>query len=173
MNRKARRQNERQKTRRKRKLDWNKIANEFISILKIIVVFVLILAGIIYYVVNSNNKLKNKISENSEKASGIVVNIHSGKFSFADYEFVVNNKTYSGSTSSRYHSDSNRYICIEYYKEDPNLNIHCGDSKVDSIYENVVLFSLKIFGIMLLFNIALILWKIINKDKKILSEIMS
>lgn len=173
MNRKARREQSRQKPKIKRRLDWNKIVKEFIKILKIILVFILILSGILFYITNTNNNLRRKVSQNSESISGTVISIQGGKFPSANYEFVVNNKKYSGSTLKSVKKEMNQNICIEYYKEDPNFNLPCNDTEIENIFEKAFLLPLKVFLIMLLFTFGAILWKILSRDKKVLTEITS
>ena len=143
------------------------------GILKIMLIFITIISSFLYYITNSNNNLRTKISENPETTTGIIVSLNKGKISSANYEFEVNNKKYTGSTLGKIQNGVNQNICVEYYKQDPSSNLYCNDTQIQSIFDDVILFSLKIFGIMLLFNIAIIVWKIITKDKKVIVELTS
>jgi len=163
--------NERFNKRSNRKIDWEKVKKQSGTISIIILVFVLVIFSATYYVVTNHNKIRETVSKNSETAAAKVIFISSGKGTHnAKYEFNVNGKRNTGSTFNTYKGVVGDQICVKYSIQNPGINLYCNDDEMQSVFNDVILFTLKIFALFLVFLSLAFGWLILTKNKKFLIE---
>ena len=173
MNRRERRLFEREKLKKgNRKIDWKKISKQFKQLLLICFVFFVIIFSFSYYVIDNQNNIRKSVFQNPISTIAKVVSI-SGKFHSADYEFDVNGIKYQGSTFTSFNGNVGDEICIEYSLKDPNFNLYCNEKKMQSVEKDVIQFSFKIFGIMIIGIIGVLLFLLMIGDKKLMTEVTS
>ncbi|MCZ8331295.1 MAG: hypothetical protein O9282_08285 [Flavobacterium sp.] len=173
MNRRERRLYERENLKNSnRKFDWKKISKQFKQLLLICFVFFVIIFSFSYYVVNNHNDIRKYVSQNPISTIAKVVSI-SGKSRSADYKFDVNGVKYTGSTFNSFNGEIGNEICIEYSSKDPNFNLYCNEKEMQSIEKDVIQFSFKMFGIMIIGIIGILLFQLMIGNKKLMTEITS
>ncbi len=174
MNRKQRRVSEREQAKRvKRKIDWKKVSKLFKELVLVALIFAIIIALISYHVVNKHNNIRQSISEKSQITTAKVTHIKRKGAHLADYEYFINGEKYKNSIFHSFYGNIGDEICIEYSAVNPNYSIYCNEKENESIKENVVLFSVKMFGVMILCSIVLILFRLIIGNRKLMLEITS
>ena len=165
MNRRERRLYERENLKNSnRKFDWKKISKQFKQLLLICFVFFVIIFSFSYYVVNNHNDIRKYVSQNPISTIAKVVSI-SGKSRSADYKFDVNGVKYTGSTFNSFNGEIGNEICIEYSSKDPNFNLYCNEKEMQSIEKDVIQFSFKMFGIMIIGIIGILLFRLMIGKK--------
>lgn len=173
MNRRERRLFEREKLKKgNRKIDWKKISKQFKQLLLISFVFFVIIFLFSYYIVDNQNNIRKSVSQNRISSNAKVVSISSKSHS-ADYEFDVNGLKYTGSTFNSFNGEIGNEICIEYSSKDPNFNLYCNEKEIQSIEKDVIQFSFKMFGIMIIGIIAILFFQLMIGNKKLMTEVTS
>ena len=79
---------------------------------------------------------------------------------------------YENSTFNLYKGNIGDEICIEYSSINPNFSIYCNEKEIESIKENVIYYTIKLFGLIILGSIILIILQIIV-NRKLMIEITS
>jgi hypothetical protein len=172
LNRKERRLYEREQSKKiKRKIDWEKVAKLFKQLLLISFIFAIFIFCFSYYVVNNHNNLRKSVSENPKATNAKVIYISSRKLYTANYQYFINGKKYENSTFDKFSGNVGDEICIEYSSINPDFSIYCNEKEIESVKENVVYFTFKLFGIMFLGSIALIIFRLIIGNRKLMVEI--
>jgi len=173
LNRKERRIYEREQAKKtKRKIDWKKVSKSFIELITIGFAFAIIIFCFTYYVVTNQNNIRKSVAEKPQTNSAKVTDI-SGKVRSASYEYIVNGKKYENSTFHSFEGNIGDEICIEYSSINPNDSIYCNEQEAETVKDDVFIFSIKIFGIMILFSITLIFIQLLIGNKKFMSELTS
>ena len=174
MNRKERRTYEREQANKiKRKIDWKKVSKSFKELVSLSLAFAIIIFLFSYYIINNQNNIRKSVSEKPQVTTAKVTYI-SKKFAYtANYEYFVNGKKYKNYTFHSFKGNIGDEICIEYSLINPNYSIYCNEKEAESIKDNVVLFSIKMFVIVILGSITLILFQLMIGNKKLMSEITS
>lgn len=172
MNRKERRIYEREQAKKiKRKIDWKKVSKSFKELLLIGLSFAIIIFSFSYYVVNNQNNIRKSVSEKPQTTTAKVTYISGKGVRSADHEYFINGKKYENSTFHSFNGNIDDEICIEYSSINPNFSVYCNEKEIESISENVVLFSMKMFGFIIIGSIALILFHLIIGNKKLMVEL--
>lgn len=151
------------------KKDYSKKRKTLKTVVIIVIVFIVIIFSFSYYVVNEHNSIREKVKNNSKTISAEVIDISKGKGSHtAEYEFVADGKKYTGSTFQTYKGEIGDVICVEYSTTKPEVNIYCEDTTPETFFDDVLIFTLKITGIMIGFLlIGLLFLKLKNPKKSI------
>lgn len=174
MNRKERRLYEREQSKKiKRKIDWKKVSKSFKELLLIGFGFAIFIFCASYYVVNNQNNKRKLVSEKPQTTTAKVTSISGRSVFSANYEYFVNGRKYENSTFHSYKGNVGNEICIEYSSINPSISIYCNEKEIESLKENVFLFSIKMFGIILLGSFALIIFQLLIGNKKLITEITS
>lgn len=155
----------------KRRIDWKKVSKSFKELVFIGFAFAIIIFLFSYYVVNNQNNIRKSVSEKPQTTTAKVTYIAGKGVHSANYEYFINGKKYENSTFHSFNGNVGNEICIEYSATNPNFSIYCNEKQTESIKEDVVLFTIKIFGIIILGSIALILFQLIIGNKKLMLEI--
>lgn len=172
--RRTKRENKRADQKYGRQIDWSKIKKTFMSLLGASLIFFAIICAFSFYAISSHNAIRKKLLGNSATITGSVIHISGGKgVHSATYEFECNSQKYTGSTFSSYKGNIGDNICIQYSIATPDVNLFCNDTEMEDWYNDGLLFSLKVLGIMLTVCILLLGLKIITNDKKIIAELTS
>jgi hypothetical protein len=177
-NRRLKRASQRQYGKVRRKLDWGKIITSFKYVPFIWLVGFLFIFSVSYDVVNRQNFIRTTVSNNRQTTSAKIINISTGKGAhIATYEFTTNGIKYSGTTFHSYKGVVGDSICVQYSTLKPEMNLFCNDEAMETIYDDVILYSLKILGIMVGMTIAAfiltVFWRFLNADKKTITTFTS
>ena len=157
--------------RNNRKIDWKKIEKQSRTVIIIILVVVIVIFSFSYYAVYEHNKIRETVSVNSKIANAKVISISSGKgVHDATYEFIINGETYTGNTFNDYNGIAGDQICVKYYVLNPGINLYCEETEMQSVYNDVIIFTLKIFGLFILLFFLALAWFVISKNKKFIVE---
>jgi hypothetical protein len=174
LNRKERRIYEREQAKKiKQKIDWKKVSKSFIELLKIGFAFAIIIFCITYYVVTNQNNIRKSVAEKPQTNSAKVTDISGRGVRSATYEYIVNGKKYENSTFQSYEGNIGDEICIEYSSINLNDSIYCNEKEAETVKDDVFIFSIKIFGIIILFSITLIFIQLLIGNKKLMGELTS
>ena len=174
MNRRERKSYEKEQVKKvKRKIDWRKVYKSFRTLLSVGFVFALLIFCFSYYVTDKHNKIRKEVSENSKTTFAKIIYVGSRKVYLADYEYFINEKRYENSTFHSFKGNIGDEIRVEYSSKNPTLSIYCDEKEVESIQENVVIFSVKMFGVAVLGSIILILFELMIGNKRLMLEITS
>lgn len=172
MNRKERRIYEREQAKKiKRKIDWKKVSKSFKELLLIGFGFATIIFLFTYYVVNNQNNIRKSVSEKPQSTTAKVTYIAGKGVHSANYEYIINGKKYENSTFNSFKGNVGNEICIEYSSINPSFSIYCDEKEIESVKEDVVFFTIKMFGIIILGSLTLILFQLISGNKKLMVEI--
>jgi hypothetical protein len=126
-----------------------------------------------YYVVNNQNNIRKSVSEKPKTGIAKVISITGRSVYSANYEYFINGRKYENSTFHSYKGNVGNEICIEYSSINPSISIYCNEKEIESLKENVFLFSIKMFGLIILGSFALIIFQLLIGNKKLMSEITS
>ena len=128
---------------------FEKFLNKYTIALIFSGVFVLIFSVSLYLFID-HNAIRNAIAENPRTTSAEVIEIAMGKgVNFADYTFLVNGKKYTGTTFYSYQGKIGDLICIEHLIDNPEVNIYCEEKSSENFFDDVLLNTIKIMGIMI------------------------
>ncbi len=118
-----------------------------------------------FYAVNDHNSIRNAIALNPGTSIAKVTEISEGKgVNFAVYTFSINGKEFTGETFNSYSGKKGDLICIEHVKDNPDINIYCEEKSPENFFDDVLIYTLKIAGIMIGFFIVAMLFN--NKSRK-------
>ena len=174
LNRQERRAYEREQSKKtKRKIDWNKVKKSFISILLVGFSFTVLIFCFSYYVTTDQNSIRTSVAKEPQTTIAKVTFISGKGVRSAEYEYVINGRKYENSTFHSFNGNVGDEICIEYSIKEPNISVYCNEKEIQSVKEDVIIFSIEMLGIMILVSIVLILLQILIGDKKLLAEITS
>ena len=128
---------------------FKKFLNKYSTALVSIGVFVLIFSVSLYVFID-HNSTRNAIAENPSTTSAEVIEISNGKgVNYATYTFSVNGKEYTGTTFNSYSGKIGDQICIEHLIDNPDINIYCKEKSPENFFDDVLIYTLKIAGIMI------------------------
>jgi hypothetical protein len=154
------------------KKDNSKKRKALKTILIVLVVFIVIIFSFKYHVMNEHNSIRKTVKNNSKTISAEVINISKGKGSHtAEYEFIAEGKKYTGKTFQTYKGEIGDVICIEYSTIKPEVNIYCEDTTPETFLDDVLIFTLKITGIMIGFLLVGLLFLKLKNPKKSIWEL--
>ena len=174
MNRRERKIYEKEQVKKvKRKIDWRKVYKSFRTLLSVGFVFALLIFCFSYYVTDKHNKIRKEVSENSKTTFAKIIYITPRKMLSAKYEYLVNGRRYENSTFHSFKGNIGDEIRVEYSSINPTLSIYCDEKEIESIQENVVVFSVKFFGAIVLGAIVLILFELVIGNKRLMLELTS
>jgi small-conductance mechanosensitive channel len=158
----------------KKEIDWTKIRKIINNILLVCLVFSAIVFAFSYYTVKTQNSIRRTVSENATFGEAKVISISSGKgVHAATYEFEKEGRKYQGTSFNSYKGEVGDDVCIQYASRKPEISLLCDEVELDNLFDNSFLFTLKIFGIAIIFTTLLLVWKVITQDKKVIAELTS
>lgn len=172
MNRQERRKYEREQSKKPgRKIDWIKVKKSFKTILLISFSFAVLIFCFSYYVITDQNNIRTSVAKEPQTTIAKVTFISGKGVRSAEYEYIINGRKYENSTFHSFNGNVGDEICIEYSIKEPNISLYCNEKEIQSVKKDVILFSIKMLGFMLLVSIVLILLQILIGDKKLMAEI--
>jgi hypothetical protein len=158
----------------KRQFDKAKVFKTAKSILIVLLSLFAIVFLVTFYAVYRHNSIRRAVSENPSQADGKVVSISTGRGTHvATYEFYRQGKKYSGSTFVRYQGKVKDTICVTFLLDNPELNIHCDDMRMESWIDDSLITSIEIIGIALGVIFLILIWKYVTGDSKLIAELTS
>jgi hypothetical protein len=174
LNRKERRLYEREQSKKpQRKLDWSKVKKSFRTLLLIGFSCAVLIFCFSYYVITKQNNIRTSVAKNPETTTAKVTFISGKGVRYAEYEYIISGKKHENSTFHSHNGNVGDEICIEYSIVEPYVSVFCNEKEIQSLKVEVILFTIKMFGIIILGSIVLILAQIIIGDKKLMVEITS
>ena len=172
LNRQERRKYEREQSKKPiRKIDWNKVKKSFKTIFLVGFSFAVLIFCFSYYVINDQNSIRASVAKEPKITIAKVTFISGKGVRSAEYEYIINGRKYENSTFHSFNGNVGDEICIEYSIKKPNISVYCNEKEIQSVKEDVILFSIKMLGFMILVSIVLILLQILIGDKKLMAEI--
>lgn len=174
MNRQERRKYEREQSKKqRRKIDWYKVKKSFKTIFLVGFSFAVLIFCFSYYVIINQNSIRTSVAKEPQKTEAKVTSISGKGVRSAEYEYIINGKKYENSTFHSFNGNVGDKICIEYSIKKPDISVYCDEKEMQTVKEDVILFSIKILGFITLGSIVLILLQILIGDKKLLAVITS
>lgn len=145
------------------KVDWTAIKkNGTLLVLACTALFVVVFLFSIW-VIQSHNTIRETVAKHAATVQGRVISLSSRGSVIATYEFTVNGKTYTGKTFNVYDGEIGNHICINYSKQNPQINHYCEDEKIETLFDDGILPSLGAAAIALVLCAILIGVQIILK----------
>ncbi len=174
LNRQERRAYEREQSKKpRRKIDWNKVKKSFKTILLVGFSFALLIFCFSYYVITDQNNIRTSVAKEPQTTIAKVTFISGKGVRSAEYEYIINGRKYENSTFHSFNGNVGDEICIEYSIKEPNVSVYCNEKEIQSVKDDVILFSIKMLGFIILASIVLILLQLLIGDKKLMAEITS
>lgn len=149
------------------KKDNSKKKKNIKSVAILIVVFIVFIFSFNYCSVNEHNTIRETVNNSPKTISAEVTDISRGKgIHTASYEFVTNEKKYTGRTFQTYKGQIGDIICVEYSTVKPEVNIYCEDTTPETFFDDVFISTLEVTGVFIVFFIVALLYLKLKNPKK-------
>ena len=128
-----------------------------------LVIFLIALGGS-YYATKKHNDTVNFIELNPSTIEGTVVKASSNDHVIKDnYEFVYENKKYSGTTYLNNHLSIGAAICLKFNKNKPTENVYCAENNIMRM--NYYMYSIQVVGVFVGLVFLGLIWECLKKRK--------